>query len=339
MKSITVIGSANLDITRYVNEFPDSVENKVDLVGKSESFFGGKGANQALAIKKQLNISDNTKIYFLGCIGNDKNGIEVRKNLSDRDIDVSRVKISNLQTDGRFVIVCTKGKDKGKNRMVGFGECINQITPDYIKQNIDILKKSELIMIQLKMPEETIRYVIEYAYNNNKKLIVDPAPENKIDFLVKEDLLEKITFLTPNGDEAYTLKRLIEGECIDNIKNELKHKINSQDKINQIKNFLISYQNIVVTIDRHGVLYTKKEAGKISVKQKETFKDVPVDSTGAGDTFNGAFAAAIFRNESIDDAIEKGLAASSAKVLHKGAQNGVPTLSETINKIKKERYI
>ena len=333
MGDITVIGSANLDTTMYVEKFPDDIEKKVDSSGKVKQCPGGKGANQALAIKKQMEEDDISKVHFLGCIGKDQNGLRIGESLKNGGVDISRMKLADKKSDGRLVFVCTEGKDKGKNRMIGSGDCISEITPEYLEKNIDVIDSSELVMIQLKMPKESIKFIIDYCHEHEKDIIVDPAPENKIEFLVQEGLLDKITYLTPNSDEAYVIKKIQEGHSFEDINAVLKEGIPKEEKISEIKELVSNQKNVIATVGNSGVIYADENG---EVKQKATYKDKPIDTTGAGDTFNGAFAAAIHRKEKIDDAIELGLAASSAKVLHEGAQNGVPTLKETREKIKKE---
>lgn len=229
-------------------------------------------------------------------------------------INYSGVKvIENIKTDGRIIFV-----DKnGNNRMMGYGNCIKQLTPDMIlnKNMQEVIEDADIIMIQMKMPENTVEAIINYCYERKKIILVDPTPADKSSLLVKKGLLEKSTFLTPNEDEAYTLSQYIKGYSFEQIQQMFK-KTPKQQRIEEIRELIQKYPNVIATLGENGVVYNNN--GRIILKKP--FKTQCKDSTGAGDTFNGAFTAAIIRGEDLDKAIDYALMASSMKVGYEGAQ-------------------
>lgn len=314
MSKIVVIGSANMDTTHYLNgEFPQELtEEGINDVIKSLHSLGGKGANQAISTKKQ---AEKDEIYFVGCVGKDEAGLEIIENFKKLGINYSGVKvIENIKTDGRIIFV-----DKnGNNKMMGYGNCIKQLTPDMIlNQNVqEIIEDADMIIIQLKMPEDTVEEIINYCSERKKSILVDPTPADKSSFLVKKGLLEKSTFLTPNEDEAYALSQYLKGYSFEQIQQMFK-KATKQQRIEEIRELIQKYPNVIATLGENGVVYNNN--GKIIFKKP--FKTQCKDSTGAGDTFNGAFTASIIRGEDLDKAIDYALMSSSIKVGYEGAQN------------------
>ena len=319
MSRIVVIGSANMDTTHYLRgEFPEQVTGEsLNEIERTARVLGGKGANQARATKLQ---STDDKVYFIGCIGEDKSASSILDEFLKVQIDFRGTKVVHANTDGRIIYV-----DKnGENRMMGYGDCIKQLTPDMI--DTAILEKADIVAIQLKMPPETAEFVINYCEEHGKTLVIDPTPPEKAGILLKNnaELLRKAAYLTPNEEEAFALIKYQEGKTMEEIKAEFK-ATPKETRLKAIEELVKKFPNVVATIGGDGVIYNRNG----NVIRKATYPTVCKDSTGAGDTFNGAFIAAISRKETLDRAIEYGLMASSMKVRYPGAQNGVPTYEQT----------
>ena len=320
MSKIVVIGSANMDTTHYLNsDFPDDLtQESLNEIVKTARVLGGKGANQARASKLQ---SKDDQVYFIGCIGQDEAGLKMLEEFKRVGVNFKGVKVlKGKNTDGRIIDV-----DKnGENRMKGYGDCIKELKPESI--DMTILENADIVAIQMKMPQETVKFVIEYCKNNNKPLVIDPTPPEKANILMVDNakLLMEATYLTPNEEEAFALIKYAEGKDIVQIKKEFK-ETTKEVRLQMIQEFVAKHPNVVATIGGDGVIY---HDGK-NVIRKRTFPTECKDSTGAGDTFNGAFIAALARKEKLDKAIEYGLMASSMKVRFEGAQNGVPTYEDT----------
>jgi len=323
-KNIVVIGSANMDTTHYLEgDFPEDITSEcTNRVIKTMRVLGGKGANQAVSAKKQ---AGENNVYFIGCIGKDEPGLEIIEQFKKMNIDYSGVQVlDGKSTDGRIISV----DQNGENRMIGYGDCVKELKPDILKtEKIDlIIRNADAVVIQMKMPPETVSYIVEYCSKNNKPLIIDPTPSDKSPLLVENngDLLNKASYLTPNEEEAYALAQYLEGRTLEEAKENFK-KASEQERKEVIKNLVEAYPSIIATMGGKGVIYNKDG----EVIEKDTYPTECKDSTGAGDTFNGALVAALARGEELDNAIEFGLMASSMKVRFEGAQNGMPTYKET----------
>lgn len=326
MSKIVVIGSANMDTTHYLHgEFPEELtQESLNEIKEILRVLGGKGANQARAAKLQ---AQDTKVYFIGCVGKDDSGLKILEELGKVGVNFKGVKVlDKTATDGRIIQVDANGD----NRMMGYGDCIKQLTPELIDP--EILDAADIVAIQLKMPPETSRYVIEYCKAHNKTLVIDPTPPEKSPLLVENqyDLLNQAAYLTPNEEEAFALIKYQEGKDIKDIRKEF-NATPKEIRLKMIEDFVAQHPNVIATIGSDGVIYSSN--GKVI--RKPTYPTECKDSTGAGDTFNGAFLSSLSRGESLDTAIEYGLMASSMKVKHRGAQNGVPTYEETKRELEK----
>ena len=326
MAKIVVIGSANMDTTHYLKgDFPDEcTQESLNEIERTARVLGGKGANQARAAKLQ---SKADKVYFIGCVGKDESGLSILEEFRNVKVNFSGINLlENTATDGRIIYV----NKNGDNKMMGYGDCVKQLKPDVI--DLDILTNADIVAIQMKMPPETCRFVIDYCQKHNKPLIIDPTPPEKATILAENDgeLLREATYFTPNEEEAFALIKFLEGKTSMKEINEEFKQTPKDVRLKMIEKLVERFPNIVATIGGDGVIYNN---GKVI--RKATYPTICRDSTGAGDTFNGAFIASLARGENIDKAVEFGLMASSIKVQYRGAQNGVPTYEETLKAIEK----
>lgn len=328
MSKIVVIGSANMDTTHYLKgDFPsECTQESLNEIEKTARVLGGKGANQARATKLQ---SKTDKVYFVGCVGKDKAGLSILKEFQKVGVKFSGVKVlDKTATDGRIIYV----NKNGDNNMVGYGDCVKQLKPEII--DLKVLEQADIVAIQLKMPPETSRFVIDYCQKHKKTLVIDPTPPEKAIILAENDgeLLRQASYFTPNEEEAFALIKFLEGKTSMKEINEEFKNTSKEDRLKMIEKLVERFPNIVATVGAEGVIYNN---GK--VVRKATYPTVCRDSTGAGDTFNGAFIASLARGEDIDKAVDFGLMASSIKVQFMGAQNGVPTYEETKKAIERAK--
>ena len=351
MPKVVFLGSANMDTSiQLEGEFPNhgtaECLNKVESIKRMP---GGKALNQALAFKKQF---PNAEVCFVGCIGGvpkkDENGEDIidlatgekvlvpdesgkvlhdiltspETNFSQvvlkmfNEVDDGKGNKITVRTDGRIIQV-----DKnGQNRMTGYGDAIKQLTPQKVPELAGVLEGADMVVIQLKMPVETVRYVIDYCEKNNVKLLIDPTPLENSKMLTDNncELLKKATYLSPNEEEAFALAMYAAGKDVDEVK-ALLLKTSPEQRVEMIKTLVRTSPNIFATMGGDGVIFSKE--GKIITQ--DTYPTICKDSTGAGDTFNGAFAAAIMRDEDYETALLCGLYVSAVKVRESGAQNGV----------------
>lgn len=296
MAKIVVIGKANIDFTKRVEKFPE----KNDELSRDSSIpsYGGKGANQAIAASRS-----GSEVSFIGCVGEDIYSQGIIDNLEKNAVNAEGVKVIHGLKRPDYRVIYVRISD-GEYIRTGRGYAINQLTPNVIQENIEKLDDADVIIIQLKMPKESIDFVGTYCKQYNKKLIVNPAPaeQDKLDVLQ----INQITYLTPNQSEARTLFPGLSNEEI-----------------------VTRYPNVVITLGKDGVIYYDKGA----VKRLAALNVKCIDSTGAGDTFTGAFTTAICDGKSLEEAVLFARTAAGLKVQKAGAQIGMPTKDEIIKNL------
>lgn len=301
MKKIVVIGSLNMDFSINVDRSPEIGET---VFGNCYSLVpGGKGANQAYAIGK---LGGN--VSMLGAVGNDSNGKKLIKNLSTVNVDTSHIEIiENVDTGCAFVNV----EKSGDNRIVVIPGANNCVTKEIIDKNIEVIQESDAIIMQLEIPIETVKYVIDIANDLHKLIIIDPAPAK---YNILDGLYDKIDFIKPNETELKTLTGI---------------NTSNTRRVIKASNLLVKMgvKNILVTLGESGA-YLINEG---SVKKYDVPKIDVVDTTAAGDTFLGTFTMEYLESEDLDKAISKANKVASIVCTRKGAQSSIPTKEEVDN--------
>lgn len=287
MVKIVVVGSSAMDLVVTSKVRPKKGET---IMGESFKIVpGGKGANQAIAAARL-----GAKVTMLGCVGSDSFGHDILENLKADGISIERMSQIEGVESGTAHITLVEGDNsilvvKGANAYV---------TPAYIEQHLDVLKEADMVLIQQENPEETVDFVIESCHRFNVPVILNPAPARKI----KQETIEKATYLTPNEHEANVLFD------VDDYLPMLAHYPNK----------------VFVTEGEAGVRY---HDGTTEVVVP-TYKVQVTDTTGAGDTFNGAFAVALAEGKTLEESLIFANRAASLSVTKFGAQGGMPTKEE-----------
>jgi len=298
MSRISVVGSINVDLVVKTKKRPMKGET---VFGEKFTLKpGGKGANQAVAISRL-----EGKVKMFGCVGDDIYSNMMLENLKTNNVNTKNIKkIKNISTGIASITV-----SENDNSIIVVKGANDYVDIEYIKSVEDEILKSDYILMQNEIPIDTIKYVVSLCLKNNIISIVNPAPAEKMDFKT----LEMIDYLTPNEHEAL---KIIEG-------------------INEVDEILKKYpKKIIVTLGEKGVKYYD---GKY-IKNAPANKNINiVDTTGAGDTFSGAFVKAISEKMSIDEAVKFSQVASVMAIEKFGAQEGMPTLKELENRMKIEK--
>lgn len=254
-----------------------------------ETTFGGKGANQAVAAAR---LGGQVKMF--GCVGGDQFGEETKANLAENGVDVSSVKpIENTTTGSAHITVF-----EGDNAIVYVPGANQQVTVDYLKSVEADLLACTYFVIQNEIPMPSIQYLIDLADAHDIKVTYDPAPFIEIAPMY----LEKVDYLLPNETEA----------------KEMFGDVNFDELLAQYP------AQLLITMGGDGVRYHDGEVAK----HLPAIKGNVVDTTGAGDTFSGAFTVALSKGNSLTDAIQFASIAGSLSVQKFGAQGGMPTLDE-----------
>lgn len=287
MSNIVVVGSCNMDLVVEANKRPKAGET---LMGnKLIVTYGGKGANQAVAASRL-----GADVKMVACVGEDIYGTQILENLKQNNINTDYVyKVKNISTGTAHIILA-----EGDNSILVVKGANEFLDSEVVDKSISAILEADIVVIQHEIPMETIEYLVDICYKNDKEIILNPAPATK----VKKQILDKITYITPNEYEAKEL-----------FSNDTKEEMLKKNA-----------NKLIITEGSKGATYFNGEKIiTVSTKKAEV-----VDTTGAGDTFNGAFAVAISEGKSIEDALEFANKAASLSVRKLGAQGGMPTKKE-----------
>lgn len=256
---------------------------------------GGKGANQAVAAARL-----GAEVKMVGCIGDDVYGQLVQKALKDNNVDSTYVKVLPGENSGTAHITVAEND----NSIIVIKAANDLVSPALIDEAWDAIKEADIVLLQHEIPAATNAYVIEKCYEAGVPVMLNPAPVAP----VPPELLAKVTYLTPNEHEAAIL---FAGQGKADILGRNQGKV-------------------IMTLGSKGVAYAEKG----QVYNVPGFKVQPVDTTGAGDTFNGAFAVARANGKNMYDSISFANAAAALSVQKLGAQGGMPYLNEVEEMLK-----
>lgn len=286
MPNIAVVGSISMDLVAVSKKRPKAGET---VIGEAfHTIPGGKGANQAVAAARL-----GANVAMVGAVGNDDYGTVVRKNLENERIFIDYVVPVTDRTTGIAHIVLAE-EDNSIVVVQGANALVNKSVVDRSK---DLLVKADMVVLQLEIPLETVKYVLAICEEHNIPVMLNPAPAQ----VLSEEILEKATYITPN-----------EHEC----------RIVLDDFKSPIEDLLAKYPNkLLMTEGSNGVRFHN---GTEIVHVPSIAVDV-VDTTGAGDTFNGALAVALSEGETLQKAIRFANIAGGLSVTKLGAQGGMPT--------------
>lgn len=281
--TVCVVGSINMDLTVTSKEMPLQGET---IIGENFATYpGGKGANQAVATARL-----GANVNMIGAVGSDPFGETLLKHLESEGVSVGGIKtIPDLAT-GIANIILTEND----NRIIVASGANRMVTPELVEHYRSSIEESDVLLLQLEIPIETVMYASKLAHAANVPVVVNPAPYQDLPI----ELLEKVTYLTPNEIEMAWMKR---------------------------NGFDDSYSTkVITTCGDKGVQFFEND-----VKKHLSGYDVKViDTTGAGDTFNGALTVKLGSGEKISEAIKFANAAAALSITKVGAQGGMPTMKE-----------
>lgn len=302
MKKICVLGSINIDLVAKTTRFPLPGES---IEGSSFNIFpGGKGANQAVAAGRL-----GADVTLLGKVGNDVFSETALSALKAANVDTSRVLRAETSTGVAVITV----NDNGENYLVYIPGANALVDAEYVKSNADIIDSSDILMMQLETPIETVEWAAEYALSKNKTVILDPAPAGNL----SERLLGNCSIITPNETEF----ELISGTAI---RDENDMKAAGEALTNGGAKIIINKCG-----SRGAYLLMKDKAVLIP-----GYKVKAVDSTAAGDSFNAGLAVSLALGRELEESIAFANAVGAISVTKMGAQSSMPGLDEVTDFIK-----
>jgi len=286
---IAIVGSLNMDIILRVPHIPRVGETIMSHDIKNAA--GGKGANQAVGAGKL-----GGKVFMIGRVGNDLYGRELFNSLVKNGVDASGIVFDEMLPTGNAYIYVS---DNGDNNIVVNPGANSRLSIEQVNSFEWIFDKVDYCLVQMEIPMDTIEYVAGICRKNNIKLILNPAPAQKINYTCFEDCF----LVVPNETE---IDLMIPG---DYTIEEKAYKLLE-------KNF----QNVIVTLGDKGCLL-------VNHSTKEYFSAAPfkaVDTTGAGDSFISGLAVALAEGKDIANAIKFASLAAGITVSREGAQPSLP---------------
>jgi ribokinase len=297
-KPIVVVGSINLDLVVAADHIPQVGET---VIGNSyNTFYGGKGANQAVAVAKL-----GYPLAMVGNVGTDAFGTQLRNGLEDAGVDTTHV---NTVEAASGVALITTGRG-GENNIVVVPGANGHLTPKQLEKAATILEYAGFLLTQLEIPLETVEYLAQYAERHNIPLMLDPAPARDL----PGSLLRKVSWITPNETETEEL-----------LKTKLEHNDQSYD--GAAESLLDrGVKNVLLKLGSRGCLIAQ---GSLAKERLPAFSVDAVDTTGAGDAFNAGFAVGLMRGSTVTQSAILASAVAAISVTRHGAQPSMPAWAD-----------
>jgi ribokinase len=292
---IVVVGSINIDLVSKAERIPVSGETvsstdfRIDL--------GGKGANQAVAIARL-----GYPVRMIGKVGNDSFGERLRTGLQQAGVDISAIGTVE-ESSGVAVIVVSP---EGDNVIVVTPGANAALRPPDLDANIEVIRSAKLVLTQLETPMDTIEYLAELCEREEVPLMLDPAPSQAL----SPTVMKQASWFTPNETEAAFYAGGKKMGSLESIAEQLLEQ---------------GLHRVVLKLGACGVYLRSREGLKLHVPG---FPVKAVDTTAAGDAFNGAFAVGLARGHSPEESARFATAAAAVSVMRAGAQPSMPTTDE-----------
>lgn len=299
-KKILVVGSSNTDMVIKTQNFP--APGETILGGKFLMNAGGKGANQAVAAARLGGL-----VTFVGKIGDDIFGKQAVQQLEDEGINVDYVAVDSENPSGVAMITVDQ---KGENSIVVASGSNGTLSPADFDKAMTELEESEFVLMQLETPIPTVEHIARKATQKQKKVILNPAPAAQL----SGELLQNLYIITPNETEA----ELLTGIKVTDEKSALNAATVLHEKGVEI---------VIITMGAAGAFLLLDGNSEIIKAPKVE----AIDTTAAGDTFNGALVVALSEGRTIQESIAFANKAASISVTRIGAQSSVPFRKEISN--------
>lgn len=290
---IIVIGSSNTDMVIKADKFP--LPGETVLGGKFLMNPGGKGANQAVSAVRL-----GGKVTFIAKVGNDIFGRQALQQFQRETIDTQYITIDPEHPSG-VALINVDGN--GENCISVAPGSNNQLKPEDIEIALQSVDPETIILLQLEIPLPTVDYIIRKSHKKGLKVILNPAPAQTLPV----DLFPLLYLITPNETEA----ELLTGIRVTDINTAKKAALKLQE---------LGVQNVIITLGPKGAYLQTNSISEL-VKAPEV---IAVDTTAAGDCFNGALSLAISENYTLQNAVAFACKAAAISVTRMGAQSSIP---------------
>lgn len=298
-KRIVVVGSINLDLVAATPRIPVAGETVAGL--SFQTFPGGKGANQAVSAARL-----GASVSMIGKLGTDVFGARLREDLEKSNVHTdavqavpgsSGVALITIDADGNNAITVVAGANA-------------HLSPADLDKNISLIRSAGILLTQLEIPLETVEHLAAIAVREQIPLMMDPAPARPL----PSSLLECVTWLTPNETESCSLLGLAPQEL-------------SKEQMADTANALLERgsRNVILKLGARGCYLALSDGTR---QLLPAFPVKAVDTTAAGDAFNGALAVALLNGEDPHSSAWWASAVAAVSVTRQGAQPSMPTRAE-----------
>lgn len=298
MKTLCVLGSINVDHVIRVPYFPKAGET---LTGYGYQIaYGGKGANQAVAAAR---LGANVK--FIGTIGSDQIGQAMKTAFEQDGIDTTAIQAIPNQSTGLAMIQVS---DEGENSIVISAGANADLSEAKIEADRALIEQADMLLMQLESPLQAVELAAKIAKSAGTTVVLNPAPAQAL----PESLLACVDMITPNETEAEILTgvKVVDEQTAAEAAAAFHQK---------------GIATVLITLGSKGVYVSEQgKSGEIIAG----FRVQAVDTTAAGDTFNGGFVTALLEGKPMREAIRFAHAAAAISVTRLGAQTAIPTRVE-----------
>jgi ribokinase len=298
-KRIVVVGSINLDLVAATQRIPIAGETVAGLTFRT--FPGGKGANQAVAAARL-----GGSVSMVGKLGADAFGVQLRDSLEESNVNTEAVEV----VPGSSGVALITTDAKGQNAITVVAGANAQLSPADLDVNIGLILGAGIVLTQLEIPFETVEYLAAIALQERVPLVLDPAPARPL----PPSVLKCIDWLTPNETETCILTRRQPGEL-------------SDASIEDAANALLDRgcRNVILKLGDRGCYLALSDGTR---QMLPAYSVKAVDTTAAGDAFNGALAVALLNGQSPIESALWASAVAAISVTRPGAQASMPTALE-----------
>ena len=286
---IVVVGSANVDLTTFVDRLPEAGET---IFGRDFHLgFGGKGANQAVAARKL-----GSEVSMIARIGDDLFGPATLTNFEKQEIDSRFVLTTPGVSSGVAPIFV---ESSGQNRILVVKGANDRLSPQDIDDAADVIRQADIVIAQLEIPLETVYYTLRFAAQLGIRTILNPAPGRQLDF----EKISCASYVIPNESETEALTGL---------------RLASPDDYAKCAGYLSAQgvQCTIITLGAQGALLVQG----VTHEHISGYNVQAVDTSGAGDAFIGSFAYFLATGSATNDAIKKANLYAALSTVSKGTQ-------------------
>ncbi|PYX84568.1 MAG: ribokinase [Acidobacteria bacterium] len=296
-KRIVIVGSINLDLVASADRVPVAGET---ISGQTfQTFFGGKGANQAVAVARL-----RYPVSMVAKVGDDTFGPQLRKALRDAGVDVKAVK--TVKGSSGVALIATGSR--GENSIIVIPGANGKVLPRDLDHHKSLITSAGMLLTQLESPLETVEYLGRLAKKFDVPLMLDPAPARSL------------PEITPNETET----RILLGA------NQELEPARAADELRAR-----GARNVVLKLGDKGAYVATADGQRAHIP---AFPVRPVDTTAAGDAFNGAFAVALLQGKAVTESARYACAVAAISVTRAGAQPSMPSRSEVQKFLKQHSH-